>query len=405
MKLALEWHGREAADVVGQVRGLCYGAAQQNVSEYPEHLSKDQRIVADDLLLARRDGDPIGTATAYSMNMWVRGAAFPCQGVAYVGTIKTHRRSGGVASAIMRATLDKARERGQVLSALMPFRASFYEHFGYGLVERRASWTIPLSILPTGPIDGFRFITGSDEARRACRQRMVAAGQCDIERPAGSWGVHEQNEKEGFVVADQPVAGGAMRSWWHWAQIKKNDKDVLHVYDQAFDSIESLRRGLAFFATLKDQFRAVTITLQADFPLNLLLEETQVPHRPVNHETAEVRAFTRMQVRVLDHVRLVSGLKLPSDARGGVTLQITESEGAVQTLRIEVDAGRATARPTTAAPDVECDDRMWATMVLGDLPASRAAALGLIRADPGGRGAKVLDAFAAGPAPFSNEYF
>jgi hypothetical protein len=286
----------------------------------------------------------------------------------------------------------------------MPFRASFYEHFGYGLVERRASWTIPLSVLPTGPTDGFRFITGVDDARRACRQRMVEAGQCDIERSPGSWGVHVLNEREGFVVADQPK-GGPMRSWWHWSQIKKNDKDVLHIYDQAFDSIESLRRGLAFFATLKDQFSAVTITVQADFPLNLLLEETQVPHRPVNHDTAEVRTFTRMQVRVLDHVRLINGVHLPPDVRGRAVVAIAETEETVTALRIDVEGGRATARPTGGEPpDVECTDRTWAAIVLGDLAASRAASMGLIRVNLPAA-VKVLDVFAAGPAPFSNEYF
>jgi len=404
MDLELEWHGREAADIVGQVRGLCYGTSQQAVPDYPQHLASDERIVADDLLLARRNDEPVGTATSYSMRMWARGQAFPCQGVAYVGTIKTARRSGGVASAILRETLKKARERGQVVSALMPFRASFYEHFGYGLVERRASWTIPLSVLPTGPTDGFRFITGVDDPRRACRQRMVEAGQCDIERSAGSWGVHLQNEREGFVVADQPQKGGPMRSWWHWGQIKKNDKDVLHVYDHAFDSVESLRRALSFFATLKDQFSAVTIALQADFPLNRYLNETQVPHRPVNHDTAEVRTFTRMQVRVLDHARLISGLHLPADARGRVVVAIAEDGNAVTALRIEVEGGRATARPTSEPPDVECTAQTWAAIVLGDLPATRAAAMGLIRPSAPAA-AKLLDIFAAGPAPHSNEYF
>jgi hypothetical protein len=195
-----------------------------------------------------------------------------------------------------------------------------------------------------------------------------------------------------------------MRSWWHWSQIKKNDKDVLHIYDQAFDSIESLRRGLAFFATLKDQFSAVTITVQADFPLNLLLEETQVPHRPVNHDTAEVRTFTRMQVRVLDHVRLINGVHLPPDVRGRAVVAIAETEETVTALRIDVEGGRATARPTGEPPDVECTDRTWAAIVLGDLTASRAASMGLIRVNSP-VAVKVLNAFAAGPAPFSNEYF
>jgi predicted N-acetyltransferase YhbS len=403
MSLSLEWHGRDAADVVGRVRGLCYGAAQEGVAEYSKHLATDERIVADDLLLARRDGEPVGTATAYSMQMWVRGHRFSCQGVAYVGTIKTQRRSGGVASALMRETLAKARERGQVLSALMPFRASFYEHFGYGVVERRTSWTIPLSVLPTGPVDGFRFITGVEEGRRSCRQRMVEVGQCDFERTAGSWAVHLLNEREGFVVADQ-ARGEAMRSWWHWSQVKKNDKDVLHVHDQAFDSMESLRRGLAFFATLKDQFWAVTLTLPSDFPLFRLLKEVQVPHRPVNHETAEARTLTRMQVRVLDPVRLIGGIRLPDVPRGRAVVAITETEGSVSTLRIDGEGGRATAKPTGEAPDVECADRTWAAIVLGDLPATRAATMGLIRVNSPDA-LPVLDAFSAGPAPFSNEYF
>jgi hypothetical protein len=232
---------------------------------------------------------------------------------------------------------------------------------------------------------------------------MVEAGQCDIERSPGSWDVHMLNEREGFVVADQPK-GGPMRSWWHWAQIKKNDKDVLHVYDQAFDSIESLQRGLSFFASLKDQFSAVTITLQADFPLNRFLKETQVPHRPVNHDTAEVRTFTRMQVRVLDHVRLINGLHLPAEARGRVVVAIAEYDTAVTALRIDVEGGRATARPTGEPPDVECTERTWAAIVLGDLAATQAAAMGLIRVHSR-PAVTVLSAFAAGPAPFSNEYF
>src|SRR5207247_2140540 len=107
-----------------------------------------------DWLLAERDGQAVGTATALNMTMWVRGGAVPCQGVAFVGTVKTQRRRSegekGIGTAVMREVLRAARERGQVVSALMPFRGSWYEHFGYGIVERRADWTIPMSILPAG---------------------------------------------------------------------------------------------------------------------------------------------------------------------------------------------------------------------------------------------------------------
>jgi predicted acetyltransferase len=403
MSLSFKWVGREAADVVGQTRARCYAPEMRQAGEYCERFAKDGRITGDDVLVAERDGEPVGTATSYAMTMWVRAQAFPCQGVAWVGTVKTQRRSGGVASEIMRRTLDQARDRGQVLSALMPFRASFYEHFGYGLVERRATWTIPLSVLPKGPVEAFRFLSGADEARRACRQRMVEAGQCDIERVPGSWDHWTVQEGNGYVVGDQS-AGQPMRSWFGWTQTKKDGKDVLTVDDLAYDSIESLRRALCFFATLKDQYWAVTLTLPADLQVNRLLTETQVPHRLVNHETADVRTYTRMQVRVLDPVRLVGGMRLLAEVRGRVVVAIRETEGTTTTLEIEFSGGRASATPSTRPPDVECADRDWAAIVLGDLSASRAANLGLLKVNAPGA-VTLLDAFAVGPAPFSTEYF
>jgi hypothetical protein len=54
---------------------------------------------------------------------------------------------------------------------------------------------------------------------------------------------------------------------------------------------------------------------------------------------------------------------------------------------------------------VECADRDWAAIALGDLTGTRAAELGLIKVN---RAAALglLDAFAAaGPAPFCNEHF
>lgn len=414
MSLSLRWVGREHATVVGRVRGLCYAAAEKEVAVFQQRLSTDGRLPADDILLAERDGHAVGTATAYPMTMWVRGGRFACQGVGYVGTVRTHRRSSGdgarqpgVATQIMNEMIRRGREKGDVLSALMPFRATFYEHFGYGLVERRITWTVPLSILPAGPCNGFRFITGADDARRACRQRMVEAGQCDIERTPGSWEWWTAQEGEGYVVADQPGGPGAPACSWAAFTQKRNGagKDVVTVEDQAWDSPEALRRLLCFFSTLRDQVWALAITLPADVQLFRLLKEPQVPHRQVNHETADARAFTRMQVRVLDHVKLVNGMKrLPPDVRGKAVVEIQETEGHRARLRIEIEDGRAAAAPTAESADVELPDRHWAAVLTGDLTATAATNLGLVHTHRAAA-LPVLDAFSAGPVPFCNEYF
>src|SRR5437868_100964 len=137
MPLSMRWIGEADYDVLARTRLLCYGSAMKDLPVFREKITLDARAKPGDFLLAERDGVAVGTSTSLSLTMWVRGSPVPCQGVAYVGTIKTHRRGGskgekGIASQLMHETLRKARERTQIVSALMPFRASFYEHFGYG---------------------------------------------------------------------------------------------------------------------------------------------------------------------------------------------------------------------------------------------------------------------------------
>ena len=403
MSLTLTWHGKESAELVGRTRALCYAPASRDIATYQERLANDPRVVADDLLLAHRDATPVGTATSYPMTMWIRGHPFPCQGVRYVGTTNTSRRSGGVASQIMNEVLRRARQRQQVLSALFPFRASFYEHFGYGLVERRATWTIPLSALPTGSSDGFEFLQDADDARHACRQRMVRSGQCDVERTPGMWTHWTRQEDEGFVVGHRQ-ADRSLSSWFTWSLDTRDDKSIVEVDDLAFDSPQSLLRGLQFFGTLRDQYSSLRLTLPADFQLNRLLRESQVPRRAASHPAATARLFTRLQVRILDHPRLINHLHLPHNQRGSVVVAIHETEGTTSTFKIEFDATRTHASESTSPPDIECPDRHWSAIVLGDLPATRAAEMGLIKVHHP-PALPLLETFATAPAPFCNESF
>src|SRR3954452_9217935 len=150
MALTLRWLGEGEGEIdrVAQTRLYCYSPAAKDLEAYQKRIRADQRVKTGDFLLAERDGVAVGTTTSISFAMWVRGARLACQGVAWVGTIKTQRGSGraggekGIASQLLNETVRKGRERGEVVSALMPFRSSYYEHFGYGMVERRNEWTV-----------------------------------------------------------------------------------------------------------------------------------------------------------------------------------------------------------------------------------------------------------------------
>ena len=245
MPLNLRWVGADDYDRVAETRLHCYGSAASELAKFKNDLLSDRRAVAGDYLLAEESNHAIATTTSLSMHLWMRGARLPCQGVAYVGTIRTARR-GGVAKQLMTATIARAREREQVVTALMPFRASFYERFGYGIVERRTDWTIPLSVMPTIDTPGLRYATDADRlAIAALRQRFVEHGQCDIETTAAGWLLRDGTEHEGFQIVD---ADGKQLYAWAMAvgdNFVQGRSTTLRVTHAAWDSPAALLRLLS----------------------------------------------------------------------------------------------------------------------------------------------------------------
>jgi hypothetical protein len=168
--------------------------------------------------------------------------------------------------------------------------------------------------------------------------------------------------------------------------------------------VAALRRQFHFLGSLRDQYSAVVYPFPADFQANWLLDEVQLPHRPVTHPTADVRVVNRLQVRVLDHARFIGAMKLPVGAKGNVNVSVRETEGHESRFSIDIAGGQGGVRSSDGSADFECPDRIWAAIVCGELPATQAVTLGLAAA-ASPRSAELLDLFAAGPRPFCGETF
>jgi predicted acetyltransferase len=80
------------------------------------------------------DGRVVGGAGAFPFQLSVPGAVVPAAGVTVVGVNPTHRRRG-VLTAMMRAQLDDAHERGDPLAVLWASEERIYPRFGYGLAS------------------------------------------------------------------------------------------------------------------------------------------------------------------------------------------------------------------------------------------------------------------------------
>ncbi len=116
-----------------------------------EKSPSDEELTRRRVSLGRRrthvlfdDDEPRSTAMVIEMTQNVRGRLLPMGGVAGVATHPAGRRKG-FARRLLHHVLADMREHGQVVSALYPFRPSFYERFGYVGIpsERRVTLAPP----------------------------------------------------------------------------------------------------------------------------------------------------------------------------------------------------------------------------------------------------------------------
>ncbi|HEX2354921.1 MAG TPA: GNAT family N-acetyltransferase [Micromonosporaceae bacterium] len=90
------------------------------------------------------DGDAAqAAASAVPMRQNVRGAVLPMAGIAGVAAHPLARRRGHV-RALLTRLLAESRDAGNVVSALYPFRASFYARFGYVGLPQVKRTTLPV---------------------------------------------------------------------------------------------------------------------------------------------------------------------------------------------------------------------------------------------------------------------
>ena len=98
-------------------------------------------VELDRTLAVLEDGEFVGEALAYSMEMTVPSGCLPTAVVDYVAVQPTHRRRG-ILNKIMDRQLRDFHERGEPLAILEASESIIYGRFGYGVGSLREDWTI-----------------------------------------------------------------------------------------------------------------------------------------------------------------------------------------------------------------------------------------------------------------------
>ena len=130
------------------------------LDEPSEDAAKVERLIIeiDRSLVARCDGEIVGTAGIHTRQLAVPGGVLPAAHVTMVSVVPTARRQG-VLTRFMRRQFDDSRAAGEPIAALWASEGRIYQRFGYGLAATKIALTIDTNevtlTLPT-PTGGLR---------------------------------------------------------------------------------------------------------------------------------------------------------------------------------------------------------------------------------------------------------
>jgi predicted acetyltransferase len=160
------------------------------------------------------------------------------------------------------SALEAARDRGDVLSSLYPFRASFYARLGYGLCGETHQYLLAPSALPASEERaGVEMLEGEDDVDEIAdfyeRWAVTQTGQ--VKRRAQVWRDHVNASDRalvGFRGTDGRLSGYALATYP--THLPPHDR-YLSVEEHAWTTGEARRALYGWMASMGDQWRGVAV--------------------------------------------------------------------------------------------------------------------------------------------------
>ncbi|GIE60476.1 putative N-acetyltransferase YhbS [Actinoplanes octamycinicus] len=343
-----------------------------SADEEAKHRANAPFFETTTMLVAEADGDTLACAASLPMRQNVRGRVLEMAGIASV-TSRPEARRQGVIRQLLERLLRQVREEGAAVSALYPFRPSFYARFGYvGIPRVRVARFTPASLgdLLRRDLPG--------EVRRWSGAEAFDDYDALVHRLLG--------ERHGFAVFDEKRTG-VLRQEPVWIALARAGGEVVgglryRIDQHGGDLIASnlfstgpLGRALLlqFLARHVDQVATIELLTGADELPELWGTDMTVTVTG----TVENPRRNAPMVRVLD-VPALAGSEVGS---GSVTVAVTGDELTGGVWQLGADDGRLTVKPG-GTPSVTLTAAGFSALVYGVLDATEVFTRGLGELEP-----------------------
>lgn len=384
---------------VRRLRYRTFTADTFEVDEDGTYVEDERRVVAE------LDGRIVGHAAAWRHGQFFGGRPVPMAGVAAV-IVEPQVRGRGVATALVRALIDRVREQGDAIATLFPATVAPYRRLGWELAG-----TLPRHTLPTRALLSIAPPAGDVQLRPARADDLEALQQRYREAVALHDGWLDLDPRYRAYNAGDPDDRGA-DEWW----VAERDGEVtgytLYSREDRDDAAGGNRLIVReLIATDADTERALWRLVGGSWtvwPTTQLRGEVEPV---VQHLLAESEAepepgeWARWMTRVLDLPEAVAARGYPAGLSGAVHLDVQDHVVEANAGRwvLEVRGGRASA---TRGGDgtVRTDVGALSATYTGATSATSWHRLGRLVTDDA-TALELLDETFRGPTPTGAHYF
>jgi predicted acetyltransferase len=336
--------------------------------------------------LAERDGRTVGAFRAYALTQHMHGGEHRMMGLAAVAVDETARRRG-VGAELCRHAVHVARERGDVLSVLYPFRPAFYEALGWGTTgELHAYRFRPESLAVAGGGD-VRHATADDAAAIAgCYAVALRTSNGLIRRTPRVWRHHLDGDGvHAYVTGDDGVDGYVLV---RFGQTPSPDDRQMYVREIVAANDRAYVTLLGWIAAQRDAWRVIVYEATPDEQFVHRLSEPRPPgFLNVRNLWAPVARIVRgPMLRILDVPRALAGRRewgpaAPLQFRLEVTDTIVRENEGPFTVDFDGDAVGVSRGGGGAGPLLRMPVHVLAQVWAGEFGLLDALRLGRAEAD------------------------
>ncbi|MGE5316171.1 MAG: enhanced intracellular survival protein Eis [Acidobacteriota bacterium] len=132
---------------IARLYAVSFPSVVKTIDEWCDDLQPNARRTFDDILVAAENGHVAGALTLYRHTVSVGGVQMKSGGIGGVAVLP-EARMNGIAKTLMTEACTRMRATHVPLSLLYPFKQSFYQKLGYGLIGELKTMNVPSTVIP-----------------------------------------------------------------------------------------------------------------------------------------------------------------------------------------------------------------------------------------------------------------